>query len=350
MSLLIYGANGYTGELIARRAVAQGLSAVLAGRRAAVEALAAELRQPHRVFALDDPAAIDAALAGVRVVLNAAGPFSRTAAPLVQACLRARAHYLDITGELDVLEAMAGRQAEARAAGITLLPGAGFDVVPSDCLAAHVKRRLPTASHLTLAFRAGATMSRGTATTALENIDGGGMIRRAGVLQRVPSGWRTRAIDFGDGGGASKAVSIPWGDVATAYHTTGIPNIEVYLALPAAMRVGLRLARWVEPLLASGPVQRLLKARVARGAAGPTAAVRATAETRLWAEARDDAGGVACARLRTAEAYELTSWTAVELAARALRGELPPGFQTPAGACGADFILQFAGSAREDLS
>jgi short subunit dehydrogenase-like uncharacterized protein len=351
MSLLIYGANGYTGELIARRAVAQGLPAVLAGRRAgSVGALAAELGRPHRVFALDDPAAIDPAVAGVRVVVNAAGPFSRTAAPLVEACLRARAHYLDITGELGVLEEMAGRDAEARAAGITVLPGAGFDVVPSDCLAAHVKRRLPTASHLILAFQAGAEMSRGTAITALENIDGGGMIRRGGVLQRVPSGWRTRAIDFGDGGGAHKAIAIPWGDVATAYHTTGIPNIEVYLALPASLRVGLRLARWVGPLLASRPIQQLLKARVARGAPGPTADARAAAETRLWAEARDGDGGVVRARLRTVEAYELTSWTAVELAARALRGALPPGFQTPAGACGPDFILEFPGSAREDLS
>jgi short subunit dehydrogenase-like uncharacterized protein len=348
MSLLIYGANGYTGELIARRAAAQGLPAVLAGRRAEpLGALAAELGRPHRVFALDEPAAIDAALEGTRVVLNAAGPFSRTAAPLVEACLRARVHYLDITGELGVLEAMAGRDAQARAAGITVLPGAGFDVVPSDCLAAHLKRRLPTASHLTLAFRAGAQMSRGTARTAIENVDGGGMIRRAGTLQPVPSGWRTRTIDFGDG--PNKAITIPWGDVATAFHTTGIPNIEVYLALPTALRVGLRLARWVGPLLASRPVRGLLKARIARGAPGPDAAARAAAETRLWAEARDDAGDVVRARLRTAEAYELTSWTAVELAARALGGRLPSGFQTPAGACGADFILAFPGSAREDL-
>jgi short subunit dehydrogenase-like uncharacterized protein len=242
---------------------------------------------------------------------------------------------------------MASRDAAARAADITLLPGAGFDVVPSDCLAAHVKHRLPAATRLTLAFRAGARMSRGTATTTIENAHGGGMIRRAGVLQPVPSGWRTRSIDFGDG--PQKAITIPWGDVATAFHTTGIPNIEVYIAVPTALRVGLRLARWSGPLLASAPVQRLLKARVARGPSGPTAAVRAAAEARLWAEARDDAGGVARARLRTAESYELTSWTAVELAARALRGALPSGFQTPARACGPDFILEFPGSAREDV-
>ena len=143
--------------------------------------------------------------------------------------------------------------------------------------------------------------------------------------------------------------SSPGGDVATAYYTTDIPNIEVYIAVPMAIRVGLRLTRWAGPILATGPVQRALKARVARGAPGPNAAARAGATSQLWAEARDDAGRVARARLQTAEAYELTSWTAVELASRALRGGLPIGFQTPAGACGADFVLQFPGSAREDM-
>ena len=348
MSLLIYGANGYTGELIARRAVARGLPAILAGRRAdALGRLAAELDRPFRVFALDQSTSVDAALAGVTVVLNCAGPFTRTAAPLVEACLRARTHYLDITGEIGVLEALAARDAEARASGITLLPAAGFDVVPSDCLAAHVKRRLPTATHLTLAFRAGARMSRGTAITSVENAHGGGMIRSAGTLKRVPSGWRTRLVDFGDG--PTHAITVPWGDVATAYYTTNIPNIEVYIAVPMAIRVGLRLTRWAGPLLATSPVQRLLKRRVARGARGPTAEARSAAASHLWAEARDDAGQVARSRLQTAEAYELTSWTAVELATRALHGALPTGFQTPAGACGADFILEFAKSAREDV-
>ena len=349
MSLLIYGANGYTGELIARRAVDQALPAILGGRSAgAVEALAAELGRPFRVFSLDQPTAIDAALAGIKVVLNCAGPFSRTAAPLVDACLRTGAHYLDITGEIGVLEAMAARDGEARAAAITVLPGAGFDVVPSDCLAAHVKRRLPAATHLALAFRAGTRMSRGTAITSIENAHGGGMVRRAGALTPVPSGWRTRTVDFGDG--PRKAITIPWGDVATAYHTTGIPNIEVYLALPTTMRIGLRLARWAGPLLKSGSLQRFLKTRVARGAPGPTATARAAGGSDLWAEARAETGALARARLRTAEAYELTSWTAVELASRALRGALPPGFQTPAGACGPDFVLQFPGTIREDIA
>ncbi|HXU00258.1 MAG TPA: saccharopine dehydrogenase NADP-binding domain-containing protein [Polyangia bacterium] len=350
MALLIYGANGYTGELVARRAAAAGTRAVLAGRNAhAVATLAAELGRDHRAVALDDAAALDRALSGMTVVLNCAGPFSRTAAPLVAACLRARAHYLDITGEIAVLEEVAGRDAEARAARVTLLPGAGFDVVPSDCLAAHVARRLPSATHLALAFSAGTRMSRGTALTTIENAHRGGLVRRAGQLTHVPSGWRSRRIDFGPELGARTAITIPWGDVATAYHTTGIPNVEVYAAVPLAVRTGLRAARALGPLLASAAVKRALEARVRRGPAGPTAAERAQRTSHLWAEARDAAGQVAAARLRTPESYELTSMTALDLAARALRGELPAGFQTPARACGPDYVLQFPGVAREDV-
>jgi short subunit dehydrogenase-like uncharacterized protein len=346
--LMIYGANGYTGALVARRASARGVAPLLAGRDpAAIAALAGELGAPHRCFALDDAAAIDAGLRGVTVVLNCAGPFSATAAPLVDACLRARAHYLDITGEIAVLEGLSARHAEAAAAGVTVLPGAGFDVVPSDCLAAHVARRLPAATDLVLAFATTSRMSHGTATTAVEQAHAGGMVRRAGRLVRVPAGWRTRLVDFGDG--PEKAISIPWGDVASAYHTTGIGNVEVYVAVPLGVRVATRATRFVAPLLATGGVRRFLRAQLGRRPPGPSAEERATGASRLWAEARDAEGRVARARLRAPEPYELTTWTALELAERAARGELPPGYQTPARACGADFVLGFPGVTRTDV-
>ena len=356
--LMIYGANGYTGALIARRAKARGVASVLAGRdEEALAALGAELDLPYRRFALDGApragasdngaSGIDAALRGITAVLNCAGPFSVTAAPLVDACLRARAHYIDITGEAGVLEALSARHADAIGAGITVLPGAGFDVVPSDCLAAHVARRLPSATRLVLAFQTSSRMSRGTATTAIEQAHAGGLVRRDGRLARVPAGWRTRSVDFGDG--AVKAISIPWGDVATAYHSTGIGNIEVYIAVPMAVRIAMRATRLLAPLLASGAVRSFLKARLRRRPPGPTAEQRARGRSRLWAEARDDAGGVVSARLLAPEPYELTTWTALELAERAVRGELPPGFQTPARACGPDFVLAFPGVERHDL-
>jgi short subunit dehydrogenase-like uncharacterized protein len=280
-------------------------------------------------------------------VLSCAGPFSRTAGPLVSACLRGRAHYLDVTGEVGVFQAVWRRDAEARAAGIMLLSGTGFDVVPTDCLAAHLHDRLPSATHLRLAFQAVGSMSRGTATTSVEGIGAGGLVRRGGALTPVPSGHRTITVDFGRG--PRKAIAIPWGDVFTAHVTTGIPNIEVYIAVPARIRASLRLTRVLGPLLATGPVQRLLKARIRAGAAGPTAEQRRQGRSLLWGEARDEAGRVVVSRMQTPEGYELTRLTAVACAERALGGEAPAGFQTPARAYGKDFVLGFPDVHRQDL-
>lgn len=349
MTLLIYGANGYTGQLIAGRAIARGMRPILAGRDAgALGALATRLGSEHRAFALDRADDVDRALVGVRVVLNCAGPFVRTAAPLVAACLRARVHYLDITGEIAVFEAVSARDAEARAAGIMLLPGAGFDVVPSDCLAAHVAARLPNATHLRLAFQTGGRMSRGTALTAIESTGDGGMVRRQGVLMPVPTAHRTIEVDFGDG--PVKAIAIPWGDVFTAYVTTGIPDIEVFVVLPALARAALRSTRFLGALLKTAPVRRWMQAHVRAGKAGPSDQERAVGRTRLWAEASDQAGNTVVSCLSAPEAYQLTSLLATALAERALAGDAPPGYQTPARAYGKDFVLGFDGVTRTDIA
>jgi short subunit dehydrogenase-like uncharacterized protein len=343
---LLYGANGYTGELIARRARAAGIAPVLGGRSAAaVGGLAAELGLEHRIFALDDAAAVEAGLAGMKAVLHCAGPFSRTARPMAEACLRARVHYLDITGEIDVFESMAARAEAARAAGVILLPGVGFDVVPTDGLAAHLEDRLPTATHLALGFQGSGRLSRGTATTAVEKVHMGGAVRRDGRIVRVPAAWKTRVIDFGDG--PRPAITIPWGDVATAYHTTGIPNVEVYLAAPRLLRVFLKLSRPVAPLLGTKPVQSFLKARIREGPPGPSAEHRARARSLIWGEARDGRQ-VVVSRLRTLEGYELTSRTALLAVERVVAGGVPPGFQTPARAFGKDFVLEIEATTRED--
>ena len=349
MKILLYGANGYTGALVARRAAARGVPParlILAGRREeALVPLAAELGFERRAFALDRPDEIARALAGVKVVLSCAGPFAHTAKPLVDACLRAGAHYLDITGEVAVFQMLWARDAEARAAGVMLLPGAGFDVVPSDCLAAHLAARLPSATHLRLAFRAGG-MSRGTALTTVEGMGQGGLVRRDGVLVRVPIAHATIDVDLGDG--PVTAVSIPWGDVFTAHVTTGIRNIEVYVAVPWMTRTMLRASRFLGPVLANESLRRFVSARVRAGRAGPSESRRRAGQSRLWGEARDEAGRRVVSRLETPDAYELTASLALDLAERALAGAAPPGYQTPARAHGEDFVLGFPGVSRQD--
>lgn len=346
---LLYGAGGYTGRLIAREAVRQGLRPILAGRRAkTVVPMAAELGLPHRVATLDGPSALDAALTGVDVVLHCAGPFAHTSRPMVEACLRTRTHYLDITGEIPVFETLAGRDAEARAAGIMLLPGVGFDVVPSDCLAAHVTRRLPSAHRLALGFQGlRSRPSRGTMLTVLEHLHRGGTVRRGGLLVSVPAAWKTRVIDFGRG--PTDAVTIPWGDVATAFYSTGIPNIEVYSALPPGVRRLLTFSQMLGRVLRHRAALRLLMALVRLQPPGPTDAQRARGASLLWAEAEDPSGRRVASRLRGPEGYTLTALTAVAVVARVLAGQAPVGFQTPARAYGADLILEIEGVVREDL-
>ena len=189
---------------VAEDEVVRGLRPVLAGRNAAVSGLARELGLEHRTFGLDAPAAVVPSLKGLTAVLNCAGPFARTAAPLAEACLQARVHYLDVTGEIGVFEALAARDAEALVAGVMLLPGVGFDVVPSDCLAVHLRRRLPAATRLALGFQSPGRMSRGTATTVVENLHKGGAVRRRGVLTPVQAARlaRTRGRIASPGGPA----------------------------------------------------------------------------------------------------------------------------------------------------
>ncbi|HEX4955469.1 MAG TPA: saccharopine dehydrogenase NADP-binding domain-containing protein [Thermoanaerobaculia bacterium] len=340
---LLYGANGYTGELIARHAVERGLTPVLAGRNAeAVGRLAGELGLAHRAFGLEDMARLEAEIAGFALVLHAAGPFIRTSRPMARACLAKSAHYLDITGEIGVFEALLRLGTKARDAGVVLLPGTGFDVVPSDCLAARLHAALPEAESLELAFwSAGGTWSRGTLRTMIESLPRAGAIRRNGEIVPVPLAWEARQIDFGPG--RRWAMTIPWGDVSTAFHTTGIPNVRVYTAMPRAMIRRMRLLRPLLPLAGLGPVKHLLAGWATRKLTGPSAEIRERARMVLWGQATAPDGRHVRATLETPEAYRLTALAAVECTRRVLAGEVPPGAWTPARAFGAGFVATLPG-------
>ena len=280
-NLLIYGANGYTGELITRFAVERGLKPILAGRNAiAVEELAKKHHLEYRVFSLDETDRLDSALQEVDMVLHCAGPFSITSRPMVEACLRNKKHYTDITGEISVFETCAAFDKKAQEAGVMVMPGVGFDVVPSDCLARHLKDRLPTATHLSLAFYGMGRISHGTQATMTMNVGKGGAIRKDGKITGVPAAWKTREIDFGTV--TRTGVTIPWGDVSTAFYSTGIPNIEVFtIAPPKAIKM-MKMSRYLGWLLAKRPFQEYLQNKIPAG--GPSDAEREKGKTLLWAK------------------------------------------------------------------
>ena len=342
-SWMIYGATGYTGRLVTELAVARGLRPILAGRSAAVESLAARHGLSSRVVGLGDPELLRAALAGCDVVAHCAGPFSATSGPMVDACLAAGADYVDITGEIDVFEAVRRRDAEARAAGVVLCPGCGFDVIPTDCVAVSLAEALPGAMHLALGFDTAGGLSAGTAKTTIEALPRGGRVRRGGRLETIPLGSLARTIDFGRG--AKHAVAIPWGDVATAFASTGIPSIEVYVPMPWAATLALRGFHVTRRLVAIPAVRRGLQAVVGR-IAGPAREARATAATWVWGEARDASGRVAVARLRTANVYDVTAAGVLLAVTHLLGREGGGGFFTPAQLLGPRCVESLPGSGR----
>lgn len=371
--MLIYGANGYTGRLIAEEAVRRGLRPTLAGRnRAAIKALAAELDCPAVVFPLDDPAQVAEQLqawkasSGARserandgarraVVLNGAGPFDETAPIFMPACIQSGVGYLDITGEVAVIERAAELDGPAREAGVILMPAVGFDVVPSDCFAAALARRCPGATHLQLAFapggEGGSTISRGTARTAWKNASQGGLIRANGKLQRVPPAWKDQRIAFPRG--TRHAMTIPWGDVASAWYSTGIGNIEVYLAMPK--RTIARLKRWrpLSRLAGLWPISAIGRWYIDRHFQGPTAEQRASGFAEFWGrawkdEAQTEEGafvGPAAVEgtMITPEAYALTVRTALDAAQRVAAGGGEAGFRTPSQIFDEDYLRDLVG-------
>lgn len=339
---LLYGANGYTGELIAREAHARGLKPTLAGRRAApIKALAEELGLPYRVFALDDTPAVSDAVGAHRAVLLAAGPFSHTSAPVLDACLRTGVHYLDITGEVAVFEACRDRSDEARTRGCVLLPGVGYDVVPSDCLAATLKAALPDATHLELASAAGGLASRGTLTTMIEGVGRGNAVRRGGKLVWGRTANAAKRIPFADK--PRWATTIPWGDLVTAHQSTGIPDIAFYWAMPRHIALGMGVLAPVLPLLNAPLPQRLLRAWVQRLPPGPTPAQSARVRCQLYGRVSNAQGAVVEGWAETPEGYALTAVSAVTCTTRLLGGGVPPGMQTPALAFGAGFLQELPG-------
>lgn len=350
MNWMIYGANGYTGELIAREAKKRGLNPILAGRSPSkLEGLASELGFEQRAFSLDDAAAVQAGLQDVGLVLHCAGPFSATSAPMVEACLAAQAHYLDITGEIPIFEAAKAEDERARAAGVVLCPGVGFDVVPTDCVAAALIEALPDATELLLGFDSDSPMSPGTAKTTVEGIVQGLLVRKNHRIEKRAQMSLQRVVDFGNG--AVKAVAISWGDVSTAHFTTGIASIETYIKLTPELEKAAPLMKILGVLLRFKFLQNFIKRKIEKSVKGPSSALRDQQRAYVWGEASNAAGRTVTARVETENVYSLTITAALAVTQHIL--DQPPaagGYMTPSRLCGKELVETLPGSGKITLS
>jgi short subunit dehydrogenase-like uncharacterized protein len=294
--------------------------------------LARDLSLPSKVFSLNAPTDVAVALAGVGLVLNCAGPFSKTADVLMRACLAVTVHYLDITGEIDVLEGAHRFDTDAKTAGVVLCPGVGFDVTPTDCIALMLKTALPEAQELALGFESDHRMSAGTAKTLVEALGKSGKIRRSGRIADIPIGRGCREVDFGRG--PKRATPIPWADVASAYYTTGIPNITVFTPVSSPLLAIARLISAFGFILQSPLAQTWLVGRIKKTVKGPDAAAREASPTWVWGEAKDPSGRKQEIRISSLNGYSLTVFSSLAVVERLIANGFPPGCWTPAAIMG----------------
>ena len=349
-SFLLYGANGYTGELIARYAQQYNLRPILAGRKKElIEPLANKLNLSFRIFDLNDQDALHTALKEVKVVIHAAGPFQYTAKQMVEACLQTGTHYLDINGDIAVFEMIKRYDDAAKKAGIMLMPGAGFDVVPTDCIALQLKNMLPDAISLQLAFASlGGGISHGTATTMAGKLGEGGAVRKEGKIIRKPLGQKGMWVDFNKK--KLFVMSIPWGDISTAHFTTSIPDIETYTGISPRTYHILKWQLLFNWLLRTNFMRSFIQKKIYERPAGPSDEQRSNATSLVWGKATNANGKSVIARLSGPEGYTLTTHSALIIAQKVLNGNYAAGYQTPASAYGENLVMEIPAVTREVVS
>ncbi len=344
MSFLIYGASGYTGKLIVELSIKKGLKPFLAGRTEfKIKPLAEKYGLEYLIFGLENVEEVVQNIVKFPLVLNCAGPFSRTAKPMVEACMLAKTHYLDITGEIDVFEMIKSYDSQSKKNEIILMPGVGFDVVPTDCMAKYLSTKLPDATHLELAFTSiGGSISHGTITTMIESLGSNGFGRENGIIVSKSTGYKGKLVDFG----LLKqfAITIPWGDISTAFSTTGIPNIETYVGASKAAYYLLKLQFLFNPILRTKFVKNLLQKYVDDKITGPNESHFQNGKSLIWGKATNEKGESEEARIETLEGYRLTAEASVLITQKVLQLKGISGYQTPAYLFGHELILEIEGS------
>ncbi|KPM43043.1 hypothetical protein AK830_g3507 [Neonectria ditissima] len=326
--LIIYGATGYTGGMASLHAKSLALNFMLAGRsEAKTKGLAASLNVPYRIFDITAAQIIDPALKGISVVLNCAGPFMHTAEPLMRACIRTGAHYLDIAAELDSYRLAEELDEEAKRANVMLMPGCGGSVAMLGCLVGHVLEDVANPTSIEIALHVAGSMSRGSAITAAKNMTSECLQRLNGELVPDEAG-NTRHFDFDNGKGKVAAFPVTLPDLITIWRSTGVADIRTFVH-------------------ASGDA--FPTEEIAEMPDGPTAEQREASPYHAAVMVSEANGSVRRAVLHTVNGYTFTGLASVEAAKRVLGGQVRGGFQTPAIVFGNEFVETIADSVIKDL-
>lgn len=347
-TIIVYGSYGYTGRLIIDELKKKSFHVILAGRKAdALKKQSEETGYPSEVVDISDSTALKNLLCKANLVLHCGGPFRFTAKQMSDACIETKTHYTDITGEWQVFEMLASYNEAAKQAGIQIMPGTGFDVVPSDCLALHLKNRLPSATHLQLAFAmVPGGMSRGTKKSMTESLGYGGIMRKNNELVPFTLGKDVLELDFGKF--TATTTRIQWGDISTAWRSTGIPTIEVFAGADEKSVKSLRMSNYLGWLLRQRWMKNFILKQIDKGKSGPSEQDLQTGRCYLRGTVWDAAGNNKTSLFNGPNAYLLTAKTAVLIAEKVMTGKFNTGYKTPAMQYGADFILEINDTHRTD--
>jgi saccharopine dehydrogenase (NAD+, L-lysine-forming) len=351
-AIVVYGATGHTGAQLCATLIRGGAKVVMVGRdRRKLDLLARESNGHAELFvaAIDDAVSLRAAVAKGRVVVNCAGPFARYGRAVQDAALANGRHCLDMSGEPGFVQATLARDAEARERGALLVSGIGFDVVPTDALAALLAQavggQVTTARVAYSRLDAGPTAGLGM--TMLQGLLDGGSAFVDGSLRREALGHDRWNVRFPGASGSVSCLSVPWGDVISLPHSTGARTARAYLPKtmppPALGSALMRALRWALPAHLFPKLEAFIARRMVR-------------RLPLSTNDRDGAPGGSGARLSAV--VELTgnqgtkvgwvvagSGITIHAAALCARATLAPGFgargaRTPSQAFGARELLE----------
>ncbi|WP_454042570.1 saccharopine dehydrogenase family protein [Cellulosimicrobium sp. Marseille-Q8652] len=361
--IVLLGATGYTGTLVAHELVRRGARPLLAGRsRDRLAALADDLepsdgsRLETAVADVDDPGAVRALVGRGDVLVSTVGPFARHGRPAVEAAIAAGAVYLDSTGEpsfiRDVVERYGPR---ARTAGAALLTAFGHDWVPGNVAGALALREAGgAATRLSIGYfgSGGGGISGGTRASAARVVLEPSYAFRGGRVRAERVGAHVVTFDLGQGRrvrGVSAGGTEPFTLPPLA---PGLRDVDVVIG---ARTPALRLVPAATAVLAGAlhvpgvgaVVRRAVQARSTGSSGGPDAARRARSRSHVLADARAADGALLHrVRLDGPDPYDLTArflaWGALRAAEDGVRGV---GALGPVDAFGLDALLDALGDA-----
>jgi len=293
VDVLLLGAAGNSGRLIAAELAARGLSVRLAGRRRGpLEDLARVLAADGavaqvRTVNVSDAASLADAMAGVGVVLSSIGPFARQAGPVIEACLTAGVSYVDIANEWAAVRGLLDRDEQARTHAVALVTGAGFGPAATETLVLRLAGRTATApAGVRVAAAAEVTSrSNGVRQTIQEAMSQGAVTYRDGQVVRDALGSGATVLTFG--GAQRQMLPGPVGDLETARLASGAANVVAYISDPAAAGSGTASCTWAEVTAPDGHVA--VAELVAGEGVRATAAIAAETARRVLAGAKPGA-------------------------------------------------------------